>query len=171
MEVEYKLTEKFTEEVIGEINNIQKSEGLTPEQVVESARNSKSPLHDFFEWEDSVASAKWRLQQARVLINEVKVIIDSKEYYAFENVSVAVPIANQKGNSKCNEELEVVREYKPVIEILNNKDLREQIVRSALNHLAYWEHQNDRYSELAPIIKSAKKVRKQLNKKWKKKKK
>ena len=169
MVVEYKLTGKFTEEVIAEILDIQKSKGLTPEQIVEVASDEDNPLHDLFEWENSVAAKNWRLHQARILVNEIKVVVDTKEYYAFENVAVSVPEANQGNSSQSL--ANVVREYKPVVEILNNKDLRDQVIRAALNHLSYWENQNSKYEELAPIIKSAKKVRLQFDKQWQKKKK
>ena len=48
---------------------------LTPESVVEDARSAKSPLHDHFTWDDSEASAKWRLEEARQLIRSVRVDI------------------------------------------------------------------------------------------------
>ena len=48
--------------------------------------------------------------------------------------------------------------------------MRKQIITSALNHLSYWEKQNEKYSELTPIIKTASKVRKKLQEKWQKKK-
>lgn len=46
---------------------------LTPETVVEAARDPRSPLHDRFQWDDSVAGEAYRLQQARALIKQVRV--------------------------------------------------------------------------------------------------
>ena len=48
---------------------------LAPSAVVEAARNPESPLHAEFEWSDSVAAEKYRLNQARVLIRSVRVEI------------------------------------------------------------------------------------------------
>jgi len=168
MMVEYKLTEKFNQSVIDELLEIQKSKGLTPEEIVESAKSKKSSLHNLFDWEDSVASEKWRLHQARVLVNEVRVVIEEKEYYAFENVSIRIESSKKDGKESS---IEYIREYKPVVEILSNESLRKQIINSALNHLSYWEKQNEKYSELQPIISVAQKVRKQIERKWQKKKK
>ena len=167
MMVEYKLTEKFTKEVIDELLNIQKEKGLTAEEIVESAKDKKNPLHDLFEWDNSIAGEQYRLAQARIIVNEVKVMIENKEYCAFESVAVPVPYGS-KSNSESS--TEIVREYRPIVEILSNEDLRKQVINSALNHLSYWERQNEKYSELAPIIKVASKVRKALDKKWQKKK-
>lgn len=164
--IEYKVTDRFNEDCINEILRIEKEKGLTAESLVEMAKDEDNPLHNFFEWEDSLAGEKWRLQQARVLINEVKVIIEEKEYYAFENVQIAVLEGGEQQVSKNKE-----RVYKPVIEIISNQELRRQIVDSALNKLSYWEEQNSKYEELHPIIKSAQKVREQLDKEWQKKKK
>lgn len=46
---------------------------LTPEAVVEDAKDEKSPLHRHFEWDDSEAARKYRLGQARDLIRRVKI--------------------------------------------------------------------------------------------------
>lgn len=53
---------------------------LTPELVVESARDPKHPLHDQFEWDDSIAAEQFRCQQARALIRRVEVIVQTTEY-------------------------------------------------------------------------------------------
>jgi len=44
---------------------------LTPDDVVKDARRDSSPLHDQFEWDDTVAAGKYRIEQARELIRTV----------------------------------------------------------------------------------------------------
>lgn len=46
---------------------------LTPEVVVDEAREPSHPLHSRFEWDDSVAAEKWRHEQAHELITSVRV--------------------------------------------------------------------------------------------------
>ena len=41
---------------------------ITPEQILEKARDVNSELHKCFEWNDSIAAEKYRLQQARSII-------------------------------------------------------------------------------------------------------
>lgn len=48
---------------------------LTPDAVVENARDPESPLHDKFEWDDTKAAHAHRIYQARKLIASVKVIV------------------------------------------------------------------------------------------------
>lgn len=45
---------------------------LTPDAVVDDARDPRSPLHDQFEWDDAKAAHQYRLEQARELIRTVK---------------------------------------------------------------------------------------------------
>lgn len=52
---------------------------LDPQDVIEAAKNPKSPLHSHFEWDDSAAAAKYRLDQARVLIRSVKIEVTERE--------------------------------------------------------------------------------------------
>lgn len=55
---------------------------ITPEKVVESAKDKKSKLHKHFEWNNSKAGYQYRLQQARNLVSgivEIVVIDDGKE--------------------------------------------------------------------------------------------
>ena len=53
------------EKVSKEIESIQNA---TPSSILEFARNENSELHKCFEWNDSVAAEKYRLQQARAII-------------------------------------------------------------------------------------------------------
>jgi hypothetical protein len=58
----------------------QKYKKLTASIVVKEAKNDKSPLHKCFDWDNKSAAQKWRLSQARNLIDSVTevVIIDGK---------------------------------------------------------------------------------------------
>ena len=46
---------------------------LTPEVVVDTARDPEHPLHSRFEWDDSVAAEKYRREQAHQLIQKAKI--------------------------------------------------------------------------------------------------
>lgn len=53
---------------------------LTPELVVEAARDPASPLHSHFEWDDPKAAAAHRLDQARTLIRSVKIQVTVADF-------------------------------------------------------------------------------------------
>lgn len=59
----------MSDKVRSELLKIHKRDsGITPQAVVQAARSEKSPLHSHFEWDDTVAGEKFRLDQARQLI-------------------------------------------------------------------------------------------------------
>lgn len=59
------------------LQGIYDSQGrLSPDLVVEVATAPEHPLHVMFEWDDTVAGAKYRLVQAAGLIRSVKISIN-----------------------------------------------------------------------------------------------
>lgn len=52
---------------------------LTPDAVVQEAKQLESPLHDCFEWDNKKAAHQHRLDQARGLIRSVKLEIVRNE--------------------------------------------------------------------------------------------
>lgn len=46
---------------------------LTPNVLVDEARDPNHPLHARFEWDDSVAGERWRKHQAHELIQSVRI--------------------------------------------------------------------------------------------------
>jgi len=44
-------------------------------QVVESAKKSNSPLHNYFEWNNKKAGGKFRIIQAGYLVHSVKIVL------------------------------------------------------------------------------------------------
>ena len=59
---------------------------LTPEQVLQAAKDPESPLHDQFVWDDQKAAHKQRLDTARHLIRSVKY------FFKKETLVIKVPI-------------------------------------------------------------------------------
>lgn len=58
--------------VVEAIRSLEDTHGrLTPDAVLEAARDPESPLHECFTWNDSVAAHEHRLDQARRLITSV----------------------------------------------------------------------------------------------------
>lgn len=52
---------------------------VTPYQVLDAARDVSSPLHAFFEWDDSAAAEAFRLIQATGLIRSVRVKVTTSD--------------------------------------------------------------------------------------------
>jgi hypothetical protein len=119
-----------------ELDRIRLARGgeLRPADVVEAAKSSKNPLHQFFEWDDSVAAAQFRLDQARSVIRVVRVVDDELT----EGSSRAfVSISSDRGVS-----------YRAIDDIKKSTDLREAVLAAAQRDLEAFRR---RYKELREI--------------------
>lgn len=69
----------------------EKAEKLDSATVVDAARPKKSPIHKYFDWDDSKAAELYRRQQAIHLIHSINVVIENEgvehEVRAFINLT------------------------------------------------------------------------------------
>jgi hypothetical protein len=111
-----------------------------PHDVVAAARDTRSPLNGFFQWDDSKAAAEYRLSQARSLIQRVRIVIQTKagekiETRAFHNVEIVV--ANK-----------LVPRYVPLRTVKANNNLAKQVIQEALRELREWNRKYRDYSNI-----------------------
>ena len=66
-------------EVAEELDRISELGPLTPQAVVESARDEQALLHPAFEWDDATAAHEHRLGQARTLLRGVCIVQGDSE--------------------------------------------------------------------------------------------
>lgn len=100
---------------------------LRPGDVVEFAENEATELHKCFTWDDAKAAHFYRMEEARSVVAAVITIDEAPdrtpvEYRAFESVIV-----------------DGERQYMPTKTILNNKDMRAQVlgeIGAAIGELA-----------------------------------
>lgn len=63
----------MTTDLLAELQSVRDQHGaLTPELVVDTARDPHHPLHSRFEWDDRIAGEKHRIEQAGQLLRVVK---------------------------------------------------------------------------------------------------
>lgn len=125
-------------EALAEENN----GSLSAEDVLQNAHAS-SPIHDYFEWDDSEAAQRYRMVQARELLRFIEVIIErdgvQEQVRAFHNVHIVT--------DKTSE-----RVYAPLVRILSDDDLRHQVIEGALRELNSWKKRYKQYHELKPVF-------------------
>ena len=56
-----------------ELEKIEQTTGITNQNVLKYAKDETTTLNKMFEWDDSVAGEKYRLEQARKIINNIQV--------------------------------------------------------------------------------------------------
>jgi hypothetical protein len=112
---------------------------LPPQDVVEAARAEDSPLHDFFEWNDSRAAEAHRLNQARALI---RVVINTAPLNEPKPVRMFVslpPDRNKEGG------------YRLVSAVLQDDARRAQMLETAYRELESFQNKYSTLEELASI--------------------
>jgi hypothetical protein len=125
----------------------------TPELVVEDARSIDSPTHEYFEWDDTEAARQHRLFQARNIINHLVVEItvggEKRMTKAFHSVDIMM------------DDETVDRKYASVEIIVQDKDLKEQVIKRALEEVNAWQVRWLDYSEVfGGVFKAVDKVKK-----------
>lgn len=109
---------------------------ISPQELLEKARDVNSELHKCFEWNDSIAAEKYRLQQARgVLINLVYKEKESK----VEPVRM-FQITTQKNV------------YQPTVQFLVQEDEYQNLLKRAKSELESFKKRYHTLSELQEVF-------------------
>ena len=112
---------------------------LTPQEVLDAARDPNSILHEHFTWDDGEAAEKWRLEEARGLIVSVHVIVSEvKPVPVRAFVSLTTDRAEGKG-------------YRALVEVLSDEARRAVLLEDALNDLARVKARYETLTELAQV--------------------
>ena len=115
---------------------------VPPEQVVEFARrNRRSALHAEFEWDDTAAAQQYRLEQARRIIRLNINVLPT------ENGNVTVPMYVSLTSDR-----RTGGGYRTLESVMNNDDLREQLLEQALTELQRVRRKYQTLQELTPVF-------------------
>jgi hypothetical protein len=134
---------------------------LTPTDILKNAQSKQSPIHDYFQWDNSLAAKQYRLWQARHLMGliEITVVYDNGEdtMRAFHNIRI----------SQKNEETQ--QGYVTIKDLEENAGYLKYMLNKALNEIAEWELQYKQFirlkefKPLAGIINAIQKTKKDIN--------
>lgn len=113
---------------------------LTPEDVLSDAKHNNSPLHSFFEWDDTAAAQQHRLQQARGLIRAVVAIY----------VQDDKPAVRQKAYVHINEP--AAPHYREASHAMSMTKTRDMVLKQALSELIAWKRRYKDLQEFAAVI-------------------
>lgn len=109
---------------------------VTPQQVYERAKDPESELYKCFEWDNDVCAEKWRLQQARQIIQMLVVTPRQEE---------TQPVRIFQISSEKNE-------YKENSFFLQNKDEYKTLLKRAKEELQSFKRRYKMLSELEVIF-------------------
>lgn len=103
------------------MDRLAKEGRLCAKELVEVSRPEEAPLHNEFEWDDTVAAEKWREHQGRCMIAALTVI--------YEDTPQKAPI---RAFFHIQEE---TSNYEPVEVIIQSEDKQNLLIKTALKEL------------------------------------
>lgn len=113
---------------------------LTSKNVLDSARPIKSPIHRLFEWDDTVAAEKYRLEQASCLIRNLTVEIEDENKEPLE-LRAYVNVTDEKSGKYINIE-----------SAFQSDESREFILNRAIAELRAFEKKYRNLMEFAKLM-------------------
>lgn len=137
--------------IVAELERIAEQNGgvLKAEAVVLAARPEWSPLHTWFEWDDTAAAERWRLHQARGLIN---VVVKYHETAPDKRVPMKVfvsltPDREEDGGG-----------YRVATTVLSDEAMRAQMLADAKQEMRNFKTKYERLTELAEVFEAMERV-------------
>lgn len=113
-------------------------QGLNPKTLLDASRAENAPLHNEFEWNDTNAAEKYRIEQARNIIRHLIIIRTDVDEPIRDRAFVYV------GEKKTG--------YKPIPEAISNEVWRANLLKAAYKDMTYFTAKYHRLEELANVI-------------------
>jgi len=130
---------------------------LTPDAVLNDARKEKSPLHQFFEWDDSKAAEQYRLRQAGHLIRSISVTFEDMAPEPERRVTLAsaseptTPVRAVRAFLSVQSD-DGATGYVGTKEAMGDPEMRRQVLARAHNELAAVSQKWRDVSELTEVF-------------------
>lgn len=102
---------------------------VTPQILLDDARSKDSLLHSCYEWDDSKAAEKHRLNQSKQIIANL-VVVSMKNGIQSEPTNAFITIKER--NERAS--------YISVARAVSNKVTKDQVMKNALAELKMFEH-------------------------------
>ncbi len=136
-------------EVIGRFLYTRFPDGkFTAKEVLAEAESPKSPIHRYFEWDDTKAAKLYRLGQARKMIRCLVVVVEQTETPAFHHVLV-------------DDEPQSV--YMSTKQARATPGIWDQILERALQEAISWKRRYKNLKELSPVVKAIEDLEKRVS--------
>ena len=117
--------------------------GLTPENLVNASRPEDAPLHQEFEWNDELAAEEYRKTQARLLISNLSIVIEEQK-----QEPVRAFFSLQHGFKKNS------GMYESTITILGDEEKRARLLEKAKKEMLAFKNKYEMLTELAEVFAS-----------------
>ena len=126
------------QKVADEIGN----DKITPQEIIEKARDEQSELHKCFEWNDTIAAERYRLQQARNVLSMLVFKLKTEEEQPVRIFS----LTTEKST------------YQPTKQFLVQADEYQDLLKRALAELETFKKKYSTLNELEEVFKAIEKL-------------
>ena len=127
----------------------EKHNGLTDDVVVKSASPKNHVLHNWFEWDDSVAAVEHRRAQARLLIRSLEVVYT-------ETPDLKTRVYEVEHKSRPKDENRTV--YTTTEEVLSKPESRDRLIAEAIKSAMQFRRRFKMLHELDSLMSEIDKV-------------
>ena len=125
-------------------DELDKTVGLTAENVVNASRDENAPLHNEFEWDDAIAGENWRRRQASTMIANLVIRVDESSNAEPTRAYVMVTTEDRK--------------YENISVVLKDEDKRKKLLQNAMKELLWFERKYAELEALAGVFKEIDKL-------------
>lgn len=130
----------------------EKRGGITPQLLVIEAKKKRSPLHNCFEWDNSVAAEQYRIVQAREILRYLVVIIepeteDEEEIYVRGFIA---PLDTEEDSHQS---------YLTISEVMADEDLDKAYKQQILRELKAIKHKSKSYNEFSKVNRAIEEIK------------
>ena len=152
IEVKWKTGTYFkanANDALKEIEALNESHGgYAPDgSLVAHARDPKSVLHKDFEWDDSIAGHKFRLETEKKIKRSLVVVTEQAN--GIKNKPIEIRLF-QRAKVKCNNKTQ--RIWLNTFDMLKDEEGRLQLVEQARKELEAFERKYDALNELSDVL-------------------
>jgi hypothetical protein len=134
-----------------ELAHLSESGMLKPESVVKFAQSEDTHLHRCFEWNDTKAAEKFRLDQARKQISMYVMVVEGPKGPVQIRAFQSLPSDRREGLG-----------YRKTTDILQDQELIAELVGSAMKDLAVVKQRYEAVAALAPVWAAAEEVHREV---------
>ncbi len=139
---------------------------LHPKDVVAEAKRRLSPLHHYFDWDDTSAAKKYRLTQARELIRSVEIRIVDHTPDGPTNVLIQRQFPNLQEDGRRGSS-----PYRDLNTVMGDSTMTEMYIQRALEDAETWKARYEHIKQLKGIVSEIDRAAKSLERRQKRKKK
>ena len=125
---------------------------VTPQALLDASRPDGAPLHGLFEWDNTRAAERWRLNQAQEIISSLRIVVREGEP---EMPAMAYLSVGASGDRRH-------KGFLPMTSVVDNRARRVQFLLGELRNLEGILRRTEAFGEMEPLRDAIRQIRRDL---------